>query len=422
MEPTRRRCLLSRVAGWILMVTAAVLAGRTGAETIIQFDGAANAVTTAAAPAYGLQHSFEARPGLMLQFGTPRQVWRASYLLVWNLTLDGASAFSNFADLNLAAEPSLGTMLTVGASVARGDTAFRISQPAADAGRPDLLDPNGGVLLTGTFHQTFAWEASPTLRLGQELRGSQVARPDALDQGNSTVTGLLRLDRLFQSDSVGLGIVASFASLRPLDAPTLQPHLESWTNSVFGNWNRDFDDRWNGQVTAGMQLVRTVGQEAPTLSPAASLTIRYAAGAGEASLTALHAVLPMLQTGTLSESNEVVLRGTLALDGERRRLLSGSAGFIQTRPPVVGTVEAPPSNALRGDAGLTWIFSEWLQATGRYSIAHQVLRGASSTVHVLLVGVTVRFSNAGQVPPVPSPGRRVDRSDSVGFSPEPGRP
>ena len=71
------------------MVTAAVLAGRTGAETIIQFDGAANAVTTAAAPAYGLQHSFEARPGLMLQFGTPRQVWRASYLLVWNLDLDG---------------------------------------------------------------------------------------------------------------------------------------------------------------------------------------------------------------------------------------------------------------------------------------------------------------------------------------------
>ncbi len=422
MEPTRQRSLRTTIGGLVLLVTATALSGRAGAETIIRFDGSANVVSRAAAPAYALEHGVEARPALTLQVGTPRLVWRAGYLLAYDLDAYGESTSSHFASLSLAAEPSPRTLVTAGASFTQGGVAFRISQPPADAGRPALLDPGGGVLLTGTFRQTLGWEASPSLRLGQELRASQAARPDAFDDRNRTVAGLLRLDWLRQSSSLGLGGGASLASLKPLDSPSWQPHLDSWTCSLLGAWSLDVDERWSGQLTAGLQLVRVVGQAPDALSPAGGLVIRYAAGPGEASLTAQHAILPMLETGTLSESDEVVLRATMSLDPDRRRVLAGSAGFVSLRPPIVGPAVAAASTALRGDVGLVWGLSTWLQATVRYSISHQYWSGTSSTVHVLLAGLTFHFSNADRLPPVPAPGQRVDGSDSVRFRTEPGRP
>ncbi len=125
----------------------------------------------------------------------------------------------------------------------------------------------------------------------------------------------------------------------------------------------------------------------------------------------------MLETGTLSESDEVVLRATMSLDPDRRRVLAGSAGFVSLRPPIVGPAVAAASTALRGDVGLVWGLSTWLQATVRYSISHQYWSGTSSTVHVLLAGLTFHFSNADRLPPVPAPGQRVDGAIRCGSAP-----
>jgi hypothetical protein len=207
-----------------------------------------------------------------------------------------------------------------------------------------------------------------------------------------------------------------------MDLPERLPHLESWVTSLLATWNRDIDVRWSGTVEGGMQLVKIIEPSSANWSPAGRLTIRYAAGAGEASFSATHAVLPRLEAGTLSQTDELVLRGTWALTPDRRGVLSGSAGYLQTRPLRDAALLEQPNNALRGDAGLAWSFSPLVQATARYSIAHQYWMGVTSTVHVLLAGITIRFSNADMVPPIPFTGQRVDGSDSVRFQPEPRRP
>lgn len=407
---------------WLLVVMVSSLAGRAGAETVVAFDATANVLSTAVSPAYDVEYAMEFRPGLLLQFGSPQLVWRARYLLASTMTNGGESGYSHFADLTLASEPTRRTAVTLGVSVTQGGAAFRISQPAADAGRPDFLDPEAPDLVTGTARQTFSWEVTPTLRLGQEFHGSWTAAPAALDDPNSSASGLLRLDWLFESNALGASVGATYSRLRPMDLPVRLPHLQSWIASFLASWSRDFDERWSGEVAGGVQLVKIIEPSSATWSPSGRLTIRYSAGAGEASFSAIHAVLPRVETGTLSQTDELVLRGTWALDRDRRGVLSGSAGLLQTRPRRDAGLLEQPNNALRGDASLAWSFSPLVQATARYSVAHQFWLGETSTVHVLLAGITIRFSNTDVVPPIPSPGQRVDGSDAVRFQPEPRRP
>ncbi len=127
VEPTRQRSLRTTIGGLVLLVTATALSGRAGAETIIRFDGSANVVSRAAAPAYALEHGVEARPALTLQVGTPRLVWRAGYLLAYDLDAYGESTSSHFASLSLAAEPSPRTL------VRRAPASPRVASPSASA-------------------------------------------------------------------------------------------------------------------------------------------------------------------------------------------------------------------------------------------------------------------------------------------------
>ncbi len=359
----------------------------------------------------------DVRPALVLMLEKPRLVWRAGYLFSGSLTFrgDGGRSYSNALSLSAAAQLSDRGTLTFSAGVTQGDTEFRMSQQPADAGEPVLRAPESPALVTATAAQAFAWETTARYRLGQELEASRTSPQAELDRANAVVSGTARLDRLFPRDALGVLTNPRWAKLGPL-VGDLRPPVETVANSVLGSWNHDFDPRWNGQVTAGVEQVNTLGSAGvpARTHPAGSLTVRYLAGDSEWSLSALHGAIANVESGTMTLSDQAVVRGLLNVDGPTRQIV-GSAGFVRSEP--LGG-EAPPVYAVQGDLGVTWELWEQALFSARYSLAYQWGSGplVESFIHVALVGITARWGNAPYIPPVPTLGAgRVDGGDAVSF-------
>lgn len=401
---------------------AAILAARPASgEAVFQADGSAGLgyTRTALTPLDTRRLYADIRPALVLRFGSSRVAWQAGYLFAGNLTLNGtgSSSYSNQASLSMAAELSKQTTLSASAIVTQGGTAFQLTQRAPEAGQPAFRAPDNPDLITMALAESYAWEPSPYLSLGQGLLVSASAPQNALRRSSSSVTGSLTLDRLFPRDAIGAALIPGFAFLRPLAEGS--PDVKLLTNALVGSWNHDFDQTWNAQVTAGATHVVALRSGHPTtVVPVGSLTGRYLGNASVASLEVSRSVATNLQTGTESTSDQVTLRWGVSLDRFLQRQLGASAGFLRARPlgAVTPSAASGTGDAVQGDVGFVWGFSEVLLASARYSIAYQYGGTASlrSLVHVALVGFTVRYSNAPYVPPMPTPGRRVDRGDAVG--------
>jgi len=423
VQRTRFRHLRSALAAWTIALAVALGGRPARAQVVFQADGAVDLGYTATrlTPANSRRLYLDVRPALTVQFGSPRLTWRAGYLFAGSLTLDGtgSSAYSNQVSLALAAELSKRSTMTASGSITQGSTAFQLTQRAPDAGQADFRAPGNPDLVTATLAESFAWEASPNLRLGQGLLGSASAPQDALGRTSGAVTASASLDRLFVRDAVGALLRSGFAVLRPLAEGAAEARIV--TNSLAGSWNHDFDPRWNAEVTAGVeQVIALTGSRATTIVPTGGLTARYLGDDSVVSLAVSQAAAANLQTGTESLNDEVVLRGAVSFDRIRQRQLGASAGFLRARPlgEVIPGAAATMGNAVQGDVGLVWGFSEVLLATARYSVAYQFGQGANLTpslVHVALVGITIRYGNAPYLPPMPAIGRRVDGSDAVGF-------
>jgi hypothetical protein len=403
------------------VVLAAILAGRpAGAQTIFQADGSAGLgyTRTALTPLESRRLYAEVRPALVLRFGSPWLAWQAGYLFAGSLTLDGTgtSSYSNRLSLSLAADLSQKAALSASAVVTQGGSAFQLTQGAPEAGQPAFRAPGNPDLVTATVAEAFSWDPSPHLNLGQGLLASASAPQDSLRRASTSLTGSMTLDRLFSQDAVGAALLPGFALLRPLAEGA--PDVRIVTTSLIGSWNHDFNRTWNAQVTAGATHVVAVGPGHPTtVVPVGSLTGRYLGNDSVVSLEVTRAVATNLQTGTESVSEEVTLRGGVSLDPIRQRQLGASVGFLRARSlgEVTPGAAAGSGKAAQGDVGLVWGLSDVLLATARYSIAYQFEGAASeSLVHVALVGITVRYSSAPYMPPMPTPGRRVDRGDAVG--------
>lgn len=402
------------------------------AETAVLLDGAANLnlnETTAevrngegsSASRTSRRVSAEVRPGLVLQFGSPRLAWRVGYLFAgsFNLYGEGSSSYSNAADVALAAELTKRSTLMVGGSLTQGSTLFQRSQRAADAGQPGFRAPGDPDRVTTMLSESFAWEASPETRLRQGIAATLSAPQSDLGLFSAEVAGAIGVDHTFQRDAIGVELRPSFSWLRPLRVD--EDAFASITNSLVGSWNRDLSRSWNGQVVAGVQQVATFAGSHPlAILPTGSLAAGCTVGNAAGSLAFTHGAATNLETGTVSVSDAVVLRGVVDLDPLRVRVVSASAGFMHAEPlgETSARVAAGTGNSVQGDVGLVWELSPALLSTVRYSVAYQFGQAAdlpSSLAHALLIGLTARYGNARQVPPMPTPGRRVDGSDAVGF-------
>lgn len=390
------------------------------AETAIQLDGTANlGYSEVTGNPSSSQLYTEIRPGLALQFGSPRLVWRTGYVFSGSFTIDGSgpSSYSNAVDLSLAAQLTSRSTLTLSASATQGGTAFQLSQRALETSQPGFRAAGNPDLVSATLTEALAWEAAPAFRVRQGLAATASAPQDALGLYSVSAIGTLGLDRLFQDDAIGIQLRPSVSVLC---APDGQHYLNT-TNALLGSWNHDFDPSWNGQATAGVEQVLTFAGSYPlAVVPTGSLTGRYLAASGAGTLSYTHGVTTNLQTGTVSMSDAVVARGVFSFDPVEPRMLGVSAGFAHARPlgQAASQVAAGTGNAVQGDVRLLWGLGSWVLATATYSAAYQFGQGgglAPSLAQVILVGITVRYASDRQTPPVPTLGGRVDGSDAVPF-------
>lgn len=363
----------------------------------------------------------EIRPGIAVQSGSPRLIWRAGYQLSGNFAFDGgAPIYSNQAEGALIALPSKYTSATVSATLAQGGTAFLLSQRSAESGQPEIRAPGNPNIVSATLAESLAWNAGRRLSLSHNLSGSASAPQDDLGAANAALTATLALDLRFPRNNVGLEVRASVSRLRPLRAD-LDPYL-STSNALVGRWNHDFSPGWNGIATAGIEQVYTdTGSEPLALLPNGSITLLYTSGETAGALELSHGTATNVQVGTVSITDRIGARGVYTLDADKLRSLSFSAGFLHNEPigESAALVAAGTGNAVQTDAGFTTALMKNVLLNARYTLAYQYgqVGGLGATVaHIFLVGVTGRLSNTSETRrPMPTRGRRVDGSDGLGF-------
>lgn len=413
----RRRFRRTALAARAAALAAGFAGWPAAAQTVFQLDGAADLGTSATS---GADRMFtELRPAVTIQGGSPRLAWRAGYLLAGSLTVGGTgtSSISNQLATALAAELTPRSTIAVGAGLIQGSREFHLVQQPADAGKPGFRTPGNPAIVTATLQESLVWEAAAAFRLRQGIDAALSAPQDDLGGYNASATGSLGLDRVFQKDAIGAEVRSTAAWLRP--QPAEGRAFLSIANSLLGNWNHDFDSRWNGQLTGGVQQVVTYSGSYPlALVPSGTAIVRYAAGAAGGALTLSSGAAADVQTGLMSLTDSVVARGLVTVDPAVPRFLAVSAGFARTRPLGVAASRAAAGtgNAVQADVGMTWAMSEAVLITARYTLAYQFGQPAGlppSLTQVVLLGVTARYSNARHVMPMPTLGQRVDGRDAV---------
>jgi hypothetical protein len=412
-----------------LILVGLLACGPAAAQTVLQLDGTVNLnyTVTNPSPPDATELSVEVRPGITFQTGSSRLVFRISYLLAATFGIDPpyTNSYSNMLTGSLAAQPDDRSTLTFGFTLVQGGQAFQISQRPADTGQPAFRAEGNPEQLTGTLTQGFVWEAAPDLRLTQTLVGMLVAPQYNLSQSNTSLTGLVALDHLGTRDTLGGEVSVNVSRLR-LSTVEAEPFWALIT-SLLGRWSHDFDLGWSTSLAAGVASVVTFTDTNPrAVVPTGNLTGRYFQGPAGASLSLDYGPRTDLQTGTVSQNFAATARGFLDFDPFFTRQLTASVGFLHSWPlgAVTESSAAGLGDAVQGDLGFLWGLSDALLATARYSIAYQFNQPAGvapSMIHVFLVGVTARYSNAAYLPPMPTAGQRVDGTDNVPFPGVPAR-
>ena len=401
-----------------LAIAACGLGGPAGAQVAVDLEATANVGQVLTTPENTMTSRVDAHPAVTLNFGSPRLMWRARYLFSGSYPLqgEGAISYANELSLSLASTPTTRTSLNLTGGASQGSTIARVSQRPAQTGEPALRAPGNPAQVTGSLNEAFSWEAAPGINLGQTLGVQASAPQDTLDRRSWTLSGSLSFDRPYPRDAVGGTYSARYAELRPVVAEP-PPRVEVMAHSAQATWNRDFDQRWNGFLTAGVEAVSLLGGGTNlAYHPTGSFTLRYLAGKLTGGLSYTHGAAANLEEGTMGLSDVVLARGGWTFQDLPLRQLNASLGFLRSRPLRAAGAASTEGTAVNADVGLAWgLWDSW-GASVRYSLAYQLARpgNEASAIHVFDVGISWR-SNPSPQGAIPSAGGRVDGGDGAVF-------
>lgn len=361
----------------------------------------------------------EIRPGISVQSGRPRLMWRLAYQFSGIFSLEGSPVYSNQAEAGLVTLPSKHTSMTVNATAAQGGTAFLLNLRPAESGDPQIRAPGNPNIVSASLSETLSWDVGRSFALRQSFSASLSAPQDQLDEANRAIAGTLGLDRVFKRFSAGLDVGSSLSYLRPLQADA-EPYA-SVTNSFLIRFAHDFSYRWNGVATAGVQQVYTdTGSQPLAILPSGSVTALFTHGDTAAAIDLSHGSFTNIQVGTVSITDRIAARGVYTLDVRKLRVLSFSVGFLHNEPigESAELVAAGTGNAVQGDLAFTTAITKYILGQARYSVSYQFGQEgglAPITSHIVTVGVTGRYSTSDRMQKLPTRGRRIDGSDGKGF-------
>jgi hypothetical protein len=361
----------------------------------------------------------EIRPSIALRTGSPRVTWQASYIFAGSLTLVGDSGpvYSNQATGGMTAELTPFTVMTLTAVLSQGGTGFQLSSRPADAGTPEFRAPGNRDRITANAAESTATEVGKQSKLQHTLVAETDAPQDQLSQRNSSVAASLALERTFETDGLGTELHGSVSWLHPLQ--TGLRIYKTYTSSLLAHWNHDISPSWNGLLSGGIEQVFIDSGSRPlAFLPAGALSLRYTPRPDVgASLDFSHGTQTNLQVGSVSITDQLTVRGAIALDSRKGRAVAFSAGVLHNQPlgDVSSVLAVGAGNAVQADVGYTMQLRKEVLGTARYSLAYQFGQPAgvpSTLAQIFYVGVTGVIRNTERpILPLPVRGRRVDGSD-----------
>lgn len=415
-----------------MLASTPAIAGRT----IFEADGAVNVGVTQqtlskiapdpnpeagdVAPSVVTTPFLELRPGLAIGRISERLHLRAHYQFAGIFALDstGGVTYTNQADIALMALLTKATTMGLEGSIAQGGTQFLLGQRAADTGTAEFRAPGNPNLVLATATESLRTELTRDLALQQWLRAFASAPQNDLHARSTTLMGSIAVARVFRRDQIGLELRAGVSKLTLLQLK--QPPYFVQNDAILLRWNHDISRKLSGLAAAGVEQVYiATGPRPVAVLPTGILSVLFASGTKVGAVELSQAANMNLQLGTATKTTRIAARGQIVLDPFKFRTVSFSAGALHNAPIADSAplLAAGTGNALQADVGFATELSKRVLATARYSVVYQFDQAAglpSSLIHIAMVGITARYSNASlRARQMPTFGQRVDGSDAV---------
>lgn len=364
----------------------------------------------------------EVRPAVAMQGGNARTLWRLGYQFSGTLGLDstGSATYNNQVEASLNTQASKFTLFSISASAAQGSQTYLLTSRPAEAATPDVRAPGNPAILAGSLAESLYMELTQRMRLNHGLVGTASTLQEDFSKYSAALSGTLGIERSFPRDNVGVEVRSSISYLQPQNQ--LLAQYRSTTNGIAARWSRDFSPRLNGFALAGAEQVYTdTGSKPLAFGPTATVAANFNGKNYGWSVEASHGIVTNIQVGTIAVSDRLTGRGTYTLDALRGRAISGSVGVLHNEPvgEAEALVAAGTGNAVQLDAAYITKLDDNYALTARYSFAYQFDQAGglgNALAHILLVGITARYSNVDILKvrrPRPARGRRVDNSDGL---------
>jgi hypothetical protein len=419
-------------------VVLLVLTGTAAAQRVYELEATANvgvAQTTQEAfiadpnadsgdnPASSTVRAYtEVRPAVAMQGGNARSLWRLGYQFAGTLALDssGSATYNNQLEASLNTQATKFTLFSLSGSIAQGSQTYLLTSRPAESGIPDVRAPSNPGIVAASLAESVYVELGPRMRLSHGLVGTASALQEDLTKYSASATGTLGIERTYPRDNVGMEVRSSISYLQPQNQ--LLPQYVSTTNGLVARWSRDFSTRLNGFALVGAEQVYTDSGSKPlAFGPTATVAANYTGKNYAAALEGTHGIVTNIQVGTISTTDRVSARGMYTIDALRGRAVSGSVGFLHNTPvgEADAIVAAGTGYAAQLDAAYITKLDDNYALTARYSFAYQFDQAGglgNALAHIVLVGITARYSNVDILKvrrPRPARGRRVDNGDGL---------
>jgi hypothetical protein len=347
---------------------------------------------------------------------------RAQFRLTYTFLATAHTAYpadiSNRANLVATLELSKRTTMLLSAEVGHSTVANAlIARPASET-TVGVVPITAGQLLTTRISEATSWEASPVVRLGQQVDASYVVSIDApLALETYLANAVVSLDREWKRDALGIDFRASYvrSHAEPLPPQRLVPL------ALTPHWRHDISRSLTSLLLGGASVI--VSPDTGTrarLAPFLQGSLLYTVDDASFELLGSVGTQPNALTAQLLYADQVTLRASTPLSVEHGVVASAAVGY--THGSIVnvnrGASRAPDFDSFIADASVGWSPVDALQLFARYLFIDQITADTPPTITPAVQRSTVilGIQLSSRPDPVRVPTRfpqRVDRTDTA---------
>lgn len=324
----------------------------------------------------------ELRPGVGLWIDGKRTSEVLAYSLRMNQVLtdqDNTFTYSNNALFRVTHQVNARDAMTVEVGATQGRTSSFLvlanqgGAPLA-AGQPQVVH-----FVTGHVGETYSHQFTPRVTGFQNIIATAYVPTDTEStQARSwAVTNMLGLARAWKRDELRGELTTGYAvfdAIRVGGVVTV-PRQPQLLGTATLRWQRDLTPLWQSTLALGATIVANAEDPANRAwGPYALATLRRNFRQGSAYVTYSHTVQQNVFIGQTLSVDQLSAGFAVPLDGRGRYLATSAVSYGRGETLSTGQAGVPNTQYtfVQGEAALTWIVSNALRATGRFTRLQQM--------------------------------------------------